>query len=462
MDVLALSENNIPVAFVKLSPIAKKDRIIFLDCVRGLAVLGILMMNIMSQGQSQRFYTTLNLDQPITGANYWVWLIERLFFEGTMRGLFSILFGASTLLLLERLVKHHPGLQPADIFYRRMLWLLLFGLVNAFIFLWPGDILYDYALCGLLLFPFRSWSGRNLFLASLFFLAVATYRENSILYDQKKIMTEGVAAAQLTGRQVTLTDKQQEALRAWNSFKEKSSSKGMMRQAKEETARVQGQSYSAIFRYYRDINMARESTTFYNMHIWDILLFLFAGMALFKSRFLHGEKPLALYIVVTVIGIGSGLLLNYLDTRTAYTYRFNAVQIVQHEYFSYYQIRRLVHTLGYLSLLVLLYKTSFGRKLMLGFAPVGRMAFTNYLMQSIITSIIFYGFALYGKLQRYEIYYVMLCIWIFQILFSYAWLHYFRFGPFEWLWRGGTYGHMPAMRYSRSAAEDTTALPGAG
>ena len=81
------------------------------------------------------------------------------------------------------------------------------------------------------------------------------------------------------------------------------------------------------------------------------------------------------------------------------------------------------------------------------------MAFTNYLMQSIITSIIFYGFGLYAKLQRYEAYYVVGSIWLFQIIFSHIWMRYFRFGPFEWVWRSLTYLHKPAFRRKNEEAE---------
>ena len=107
--------------------------------------------------------------------------------------------------------------------------------------------------------------------------------------------------------------------------------------------------------------------------------------------------------------------------------------------FSYYQVRRLFQTMGYLSLLILLYKVIPFRKLLSIFAPVGQMAFTNYLMQSIIMSTIFLGMGWFGKLQRYEVYFVVVGVWIFQIIFSHIWLRYFTFGPFEWLWRSLTY-----------------------
>src|SRR5476651_1194156 len=167
------------------SPLSKKDRILFLDAVRGIALLGILLMNSMAQSQSGYFYANMNLNQPITGKNFWAWAIEIGVFEGTMRGLFSILFGAGTLLLINRLEKTRGHIDAADIYFRRILWLLLFGCINAFIFLWPGDILYSYALCGLFLFPFRKLSPRALWIGVFLMMAFGTYRENSGLYDHK-------------------------------------------------------------------------------------------------------------------------------------------------------------------------------------------------------------------------------------------------------------------------------------
>lgn len=445
MDAPGLS-SAVKEPFETSAPVSKKERILFLDCLRGIALLGILIMNIMAQSQPHFFYAALNLNQPITGPNLWAWIMECLFFEGTMRGLFSILFGAGTLLLLTRLEKQNPGLQPADIYYRRLLWLLIFGLINAFVFLWPGDILYPYALCGLLLFPFRNWSVRSLLLGGLMFLCIATYRENSMLQDGKKLIAEGRAAERLEAKKAKLTSEQEEALGKWKGFKEKNTSEGILKQAKDEAKKVQGRSYADIFRFYRDINMMIESTVFYKTGWWDILLFFFAGMALFKSGFLQGEKPTALYATITVVGIGTGLLLNYFLLKMQYETRFDNVVFTEKWKFSYYEIRRLFQTLGYLSLFILLYKVAIGRKILNVFAPVGQMAFTNYLMQSVITSIIFYGFAVYGRLQRYEVYFILLGIWTFQIVFSHVWLRYFRFGPFEWVWRSLTYWKVPAMR----------------
>jgi uncharacterized protein len=106
-----------------------------------------------------------------------------------------------------------------------------------------------------------------------------------------------------------------------------------------------------------------------------------------------------------------------------------------------YEISRLCRSIGLLGTLLLLYRVPFFHRIMQVFRPVGQMAFTNYLMQSILGGLIFYGIGLgyFGKWQRYEIYFVVFAIWVFQIIFSHIWLRYFRFGPLEWLWRSLTY-----------------------
>jgi uncharacterized protein len=425
------------------TPLPQNGRIQFMDAIRGMAVLGILIMNSMGQGQAS-FYSSLDPRQSVAGANYWAWLIESLFFEDSMRWLFSILFGAGTILFLLRLQKQKNGLEPADIYYRRLLWLLMFGLLNGFIFLWPGDILFAYAICGLLLFPFRNWSPRKLLWAALFFLAIATYRENTGLYDSKELIAKGGSAALLNAKKIALTPLQKEELDQYTSFKEKSGRDGIIKDVVAKEKKVQGQSYLAIFRQFKEVNMRVEKYVYSGL--WDSLIFFFMGMAFYKSGFLLGEKSIRFYVITAVVGIGIGLLLNYFWVQLRYDLHFDKFLYAQQWKFDYYEIRRVFQTTGYLSALILLYKIVSFRKLMNLFAPIGQMAFTNYLSQSILTSIIFFGFHLYARLQRYEIYYVVGAIWIFQIITSHVWLRYFKFGPFEWLWRSLTYWHRQPIK----------------
>jgi uncharacterized protein len=435
------------------TPLRENERIKLIDSIRGLALLGILLMNIMAQSQSAVFYSRMDPRQAMTGLNFYAWAGEMMFFEGTMRGLFSILFGAGTILLLTRLIKSKSGLEPADIFYRRLLWLLVFGLINAFVFLWPGDILYPYALCGLLLFPFRNLSPKNLLWIAFALLAIGVYRQNSDLYHDKEVISKGEVVAAMQATKQALTDVQKEDLAAYTSLKDKASPAGILKEAQKDEKHLKGQSYLSIFRYYRDINMSIQSEEFYRGYIWDILVFFFIGMALYKNGYLVGKKSNNLYAIIAVVGIGVGLWMNYVNKHMAYTLRFDSLQMRKQLVFQSYELRRVFQTVGYLSLLVLAYKAVPFRRIMHVFAPVGQMAFTNYLSQSIITSILFYGFGLFATLQRYEAYYIVGAIWLFQVVTSNLWLRYYKFGPFEWVWRSLTYMKKQPMHRTATAAE---------
>jgi len=260
-----------------------------------------------------------------------------------------------------------------------------------------------------------------------------------------------LAVQALDTTKVKLTDKQREDLQTFTGFKDRNSKEGIAKAANEEIKKVKGQSYFSIFRRYRDLNMMIESTFFYKYGWFDILLFFFMGMAFYRSGFLLGKKSNLIYFLTALIGIGAGLLINYLYVKEQYHLRFDYYEFTRRWTFSYYEIRRVLQTTGYLSLLILLYKVIPFRKVLSIFAPVGQMAFTNYLSQSIITSIFFYGFGWYARLQRYEVYYVVGAIWLFQVIFSNIWLRYFLFGPFEWVWRNLTYLQKQPMRKPRQA-----------
>ena len=257
----------------------------------------------------------------------------------------------------------------------------------------------------------------------------------------------------LEAKKQKLTDQQTEDLAKYKGFKDRTSQQGVIKAAVKDEKTLQSRNYLTIFNYYKPINMTIESSVLYEDYWYDILLFLFIGMALYKSGFLLGKNSTSVYAAVAFIGITVGLLINYIYAKQQYQLKFDQFQFTQKWKFSYYEIRRVFQTTGYLSLLILLYKAIPFRKILNVFAPVGQMAFTNYLSQSIITSIVFYGFAVYGTLQRYEVYYVVGAIWLFQIVSSHIWLRYFRFGPFEWVWRSLTYLKKQPMRKRIELAE---------
>lgn len=181
---------------------------------------------------------------------------------------------------------------------------------------------------------------------------------------------------------------------------------------------------------------------------WDILLFMFLGMAFFKLRILQGEVKTEVYIWMTVIGLGAGLSLSYLFVGNDVRHDFNWFEITKAKVFDFYELQRFGHSIGIFGLLMLTYKSGWFKGLFALMRPVGQMAFTNYLMQSLLCGFFFYGIGLgyFGKLQLYQLYYVVAVVWILQIIWSHIWLRYFRFGPLEWLWRSLTYWKKQPMR----------------
>lgn len=175
---------------------------------------------------------------------------------------------------------------------------------------------------------------------------------------------------------------------------------------------------------------------------------MFLGMAFFKMGILTAQAPAKVYWCLFIICLGTGILLTYLYLKPFVRYNFNRFEYTKNVTVEYYQLERVLRSLGLFGALILLYKSRFFKWLFALMRPVGQMAFTNYLMQSLFCGIIFYsvGFAMFGKLQRHEVYYVVAAIWLIQIIYSHLWLRYFRFGPFEWAWRSLTYWKMQPMR----------------
>jgi uncharacterized protein len=435
-------------------PVSPSQRIPIIDSIRGFALLGILLMNIPYFADA--FYRGENpLVMKETGLNYYTWWTMSGAFEGTMRALFSILFGAGTLLLLTRLEKkENPQFTPADIYYRRLFILLSFGVVNAFVFLWPGDILFNYALCGLFLYPFRNWKARNLLIVGLLVMLFTTYKETRPWWRQKEMRVKGEAALQLQKNKTTLTEKQEEELKKWQAFQVKTNPDSLRKEVGKERAEMQ-KGYFSIYYHLRPWNIKFESTMIYKFWFWDVIALFFIGMALFKWGVLTGKRSSRFYLLMLLICYALGFSINIWALQNKLSLNFDSTRYLDRMWINLYQERRLLQALGHMSLIMLLYKNGVFGFLWKWLSKVGQMAFSNYLMQSIICVTIFYGFGfgVYGKLERYQWYIVVGSVWVFQILFSNLWLRYFRFGPFEWLWRSLTYWKKQPMKRKQEVEE---------
>lgn len=423
-----------------LQPTQKKDRINSLDVIRGIALLGILLMNIHGMGLPFA-YGDPTIAGGSEGLNLKVWIMNNMLFEGTMRGLFTILFGASIILLTSRLEKSGAGIKTADIYYRRLLWLLLFGIFHAYVLLWFGEILYPYALFGLMLFPFRNSKVKTLLICGIVLVSIGVLWDVADHRKTLKTQKEGLVAEALKKEGDSLSKDQQAAFDKWEKKKEKKTTEEVTEQIKK-----MNEGYWSIIKTNAKMNQFMQTYVTYRYWPWDLLSFMFIGMAFFKLRVFHGEKTYLYYLIMMVTGYLIGLSINYYETSIDVNSNFDVVAMSKSG--QTYHIGRLFTTLGHIGLFMLFIKSGFLNFLQKSLAAVGKMALSNYLIHSIITAFVFlgFGFALYGKLQRYELYYVVGAIWLFQLIFSPIWLKYFQYGPAEWLWRSLTYKKKQPLR----------------
>ena len=421
------------------APVKQADRIILLDSLRGFAILGILMMNIPGFAQPSPLYMDPSLMNELGTINYKIWYFVEWFLAGSQRALFSMLFGAGIILFVSRQEKKLPGIEPAHYFYRRQIWLMVFSTFDVYILLWFWDILLDYAVLGMIMFIFRNWKPKHLIMAATVCLLFMTARENREFYQAKETITKGELVAAIDTTKTKLTDEQKEDLSAYTNFKERNTKEAKLKVIKKQTDATLG-SYADTYKLHTD-KYVGDLIPYLYFSLWDVLIFMFLGMAFFKLGILTGDAPVKTYLLLFIAGLTIGLTMSYFFLQPWIDAGFNRFVYTKNNGFQYHQISRVFRSLGIFGLIMVLYKSGWFKWLFAMLRPVGQMAFTNYLMQSTICGLIFYGigFGLFGKLQRIEIYYVVAAVWTFQIIFCNIWLRYFLYGPLEWAWRSLTY-----------------------
>jgi len=434
------------------APVAQQERITILDSLRGIAILGILLMNIPGFGLPEVQTSDPSVFNE-TGINYKTWYVVDWALAGTQRAIFSMLFGAGMILFISRLEKRMNGMEPAIYFYRRQMWLLAFGFFNAFVLLWFWDILYAYAIFGMLLFVFYRKSPKALLILAFVCLVLMTVRENVDLYRGKQVIKKGELIAKIDTTQTKLTVQQQDDLGAFNGMKEESSKEAKVKKAEKEITAVGG-NYASLYKVQSDKSVHVELYYTYFL-AWDVLLFMFLGMAFFKTGVITGNASSKIYWLMFIGGLGLGLLLSQFNQKAVVDNHFSQFEYTKNVSFNFYQVQRMFRSLGLFGLIMLMYKSGIFKWFFAIFRPVGQMAFTNYLMQSLIGALFFYGIGLnyFGKLERYELYIYTGIVWIIEIIWSHVWLRYFRFGPLEWAWRSLTYWKKQSLKKNSSSTD---------
>jgi uncharacterized protein len=423
-----------------VKPVDNANRIQTVDLVRGFALLGILMMNIPIFGINYDADDEILRGAQNT-ADYYTLAVVSSLFEGTMRGLFSMLFGAGMILFTMNKHDKPGGPTVAEYYYRRLGLLVLFGLFNAYVLLWEGDILFYYGLGGMLLYPFRKASAKWLIVLGFVCIGIGIYKQAS-WYGEMRENRAGYnasVAAEKEGKKAT--EKQEEQKQAWIGFE--GNFKTDTAEINEAVKEMRG-NYGSVFNHILPHNANNETWGTYH-GLWDMLSMMFIGMGLFVIGFFSNKLRSSTYAMCLLVGYGLGIPLGWIGFDHGYggwvTDIASYVDRYRVPHWVLYDFRRLLIAVGHASLLMLVFRSGFLRWLMKGLANVGQMAFTNYLMQSIICSLFFFGYGLgyYNKLAYHQLYFVVGSVWVFQLIFSSIWLRYFYFGPFEWVWRSLTY-----------------------
>jgi uncharacterized protein len=433
-----------------LSPVRPEERISALDTIRGFALLGILLMNIGAFGLPYAAYQSPLPAGGYTGKNLVAWTVVYILADGKMRAIFSLAFGASVYLLVDRLIRKGAAADAADVHYRRMLWLLLFGLIHGYL-IWYGDILYVYAMCGLVLYPLRKLSPRILIGAAALMLAFMTVGGVYQYFHVLKLQRDSVqiAADEKAGKK--LTPQQEDSKKDFEQIMK--DYKPSADDLKQEVDAYRGGYFKVVALRAGTVHHFQASALYEDL---DILMMMLVGMALMKLGVLTGNWSTKFYVWMAVVGFGVGLTSDSVISWWIIRNNFS----LGPWYFSgaEYEFGRFT-AFGYIAVIMLLVKSGALRFVTETLGYVGRMAFSNYILTSLICTTIFasYGFGLFDKLQRYQLYYIVFAVWALNLIISPIWLRHFRFGPLEWLWRSLTYWKKQPLRIATPVPAPTSA-----
>ncbi len=417
------------------APLPPNERMEAIDVVRGFALLGILLMNILGFGLPFRSYADPTADGATQGIDFALFLGVDFFSEGVMRALFSMLFGAGVVIFACG-----PRAKPIGVYYRRQLLLLAFGLINALLLLWSGDILVPYAVAGMLLYALRNWRPKALFAAAGVVFAYLALFYALTLYGIVALSAgaEAVQARLDAGEAVPAAE--QAVIADWHELRANFQPPPEA-QAREALAH-QGSYPESVAANAIDV-AALYAFAHPTILLWDALACMLLGMALYKTGVLRGQRSVSFYKRLAVWGLLVGAVVNGFELAMAVTSGFALAWVTGFELTN--DIGRVAMALGYVGVIMLICQRGALARARAALAATGRMALSNYILQSVLALAIFHsmGFGLWNELARWQLYLVVLGEWAVLLAFSVWWLGRHRFGPLEWLWRALTYGKKP-------------------
>jgi uncharacterized protein len=413
-----------------VAPVGAHERVEVMDVLRGVALLGILLMNIEAfVGPLMESITGVN--SRFTGADRWMDAAIYVLVQGKFITMFSLLFGMGFAVMLER--ANATGASGTWLYARRLLALLGIGLAHALL-VWSGDILLTYALLGFVLLLF--------------------FRRTPVSRLPKWGIALFVLPLLLTWVMAGFTTLAQLDPQASAEFQ-----KGMAAQAQQINALIDGERLAFGAGTYAEAVAQRAADTgamlgflvFFGPTLLGV--FLLGAWFLRSGTIRDTAAHLPLFRRLRNIGFGIGLPLMLWSAWTHPTMSFSEMSLGSAAAQTAAQVANLLMMLGYLSVIVLAMQLPAWAARLRWFAPAGRMALTNYLLQSIVCTLVFYGYGLgyFERLPRAWQPLFVLALFALQVMFSRWWLARHRFGPMEWLWRWMTYGSRPPMRRQQAA-----------
>ncbi|EFL90927.1 DUF418 domain-containing protein [Ahrensia sp. R2A130] len=429
-----------------------------MDVGRGVAVLGILWFNIYLFALPFEAMVIPMIWGEHNTLNQLVWDFTAGGIAGVMRGMFSILFGASAMLLLSRAERVADQVADIDRYFRRLLWLIVFGAVHAYLLIWPHDILYAYGLLGMLIFPFRHVSSRKLIAIAVIMII------GSSIFTSQNVEELGEARGQMED---TLSDEDRKRLRreeplvdGLDDFSLFDLPNGALESlvhlasATNETAEASQQQFDEEYNEFIErltaevttrqmgyignfLAMAPESfqqqtTEMMTNHLLDIGAFLLIGMVLFRSGFFIGQWSEVSYVKLALVGYAVGVtlgVLTRLDVPDSALHKPLADFVTQYGF----DLRRISLALANFALVAIIVTRGWLRMIRHSLAACGRMALSLYIAQTVTCNLLFMGFglALFGEVEHYQLAIASLALTIVQMVLAPLLLARFEQGPLE-------------------------------
>jgi uncharacterized protein len=389
-------------------------RIRSLDVLRGVGVLGMLATHIQlfAYPSLARWNPTAYGD--LQGVNWWVWLATSLLADGKFISIFAMLLGVSIAMQAPRVGAR--AIPAWRVHMRRMAVLLVLGLLHAYL-LWYGDMLVPLALCGTVVFVARRLTPRWLLVLGGLVFATGSALSFALTWSTAQSDPVALAAwrAQWTPRPAIINLEIAQYRGGWSE-----------QMAQRVPAALETQTVSFVTKL-----------------LWQITGLMLMGMALFKLGVLSAARSRTFYLRMAILGFGAGIMLIALGLWRSYATRWDLLDFVLVSEPLHYWGNLFV-ALGWTALVMLLCQRGWQLSLV---AAVGRMALTNYLLQTVICTTIFYGhgLGLFGQVDRAGQFAIVLGVWAFQLLASSAWLGCFALGPMEWVLRWFIYGRRPSF-----------------